>query len=91
MSGQRSDSFLFSGEIVRLTSHVPPLSVIISTITLDHGLLRTIPIRGSDSSYGSSEYDRYRKPANNWNEPEFIDLQPDGNSFDIMKGMIRKK
>ncbi|KAG1848928.1 hypothetical protein DFJ58DRAFT_795495 [Suillus subalutaceus] len=43
-----------------------------SSITPDHGLLRTVPIGGG----------------------EFIDLQPDGpdgNSFDMMKGLISTK
>jgi biotin--protein ligase len=92
--------FLVSDQLVTLTTTTPHTSVRISTITLDHGLLRTIPVRSSSSSlYGYDEYSRVplatmgrvgggrMKDA----EPEFIDLQPDGNSFDMMKGLIRSK
>jgi biotin---protein ligase len=47
-------------------------------ITPEHGLLRTLPER----------------PTGGWSnmsQPQFIDLQPDGNSFDIMAGLIRSK
>ena len=45
-------------------------------ITPEHGLLRTIPeTRGYMSPRGEN----------------FIDLQPDGNSFDLMAGLIKAK
>ncbi|GAA5982291.1 hypothetical protein JCM10908_004817 [Rhodotorula pacifica] len=48
-------------------------------ITPEHGLLRTVSV---DS--GHSEYERERHPSG----PTYIDLQPDGNRFDILKGLI---
>lgn len=52
-------------------------------------MLRTVPVKGA-AAYGS-EYDGFRTAATVYKEPEFIDLQPDGNSFDIMANMIRRK
>ena len=63
---------IISDQQVMLTTTMPHTKVRIVSITLDHGLLRTVPERGSVSG-------------------GFIDLQPDGNSFDIMKGLIRSK
>jgi biotin--protein ligase len=60
---------------VTLTTTVPPKQVRITGITPDHGLLRTIPVRTGWPS----------------GEDGYIDLQPDGNSFDIMAGMIKTK
>ncbi len=67
-------------QLVTLTTVEPPVTVRIVGITHDHGLLRTIPERtgwGSSARYGVGE--------------EYIDLQPDGNSFDIMMGLIKAK
>lgn len=75
---------------MHLQSTDPPTAVRISTITLDYGLLRTVPVKGA-ASYGGGEYDGFRTAARAYREPEFIDLQPDGNSFDIMANMIRRK
>ena len=47
-------------------------------ITPDHGLLRTLPERNQPGQPG-------RIPEG------FIDLQPDGNSFDLMAGLIKVK
>jgi len=65
-----------------LTTVTPPVPVRIRGITLDHGLLRTVLERPKDASSSS---DPWRE------EEEFVDLQPDGNSFDLMKGMIKTK
>lgn len=67
----------------------------ITTITLDHGLLRTTPVKTNRDAYGG-EYDGFRTRMANMGlnkqaEEPYIDLQPDGNSFDIMAGMIRTK
>jgi biotin---protein ligase len=53
----------------------PPKAVRITGITSDYGLLRTLPERTGWSSGNEG----------------FIDLQPDGNSFDIMAGLIKSK
>ena len=60
-----------------LTAVSPARKVRIVGITPDHGLLRTMPEPdGTASGYGAAEY---------------IDLQPDGNSFDLMAGLIKAK
>ncbi|KAJ6463936.1 class II aaRS and biotin synthetase [Mycena sanguinolenta] len=70
--------WMHSDQLVTLTTSVPHQQVRITGITPDHGLLRTLPERTGWPSSGSSEYG-------------FIDLQPDGNSFDLMAGMIKSK
>lgn len=69
-----------SDQLVTLTTVDPPVPVRIVGITHDHGLLRTIPER---TGWGRS----VRHGA----DDEYIDLQPDGNSFDIMAGLIKAK
>jgi len=69
-----------------VTTVTPPQRVKIVGITPDYGLLRTIPIGRSDSGgYGGWGYDGFSQSN------LFIDLQPDGNSFDIMAGLIKSK
>lgn len=63
-----------------LTTVDPPVPVRIVGITHDHGLLRTIPERTGWAVRGRHGAD-----------DGYIDLQPDGNSFDIMKGLIKAK
>jgi hypothetical protein len=62
-------------QLVTLTTTTPPKSVRLLGITLDHGLLRTVPADGHTRS---------------WDERTdgYIDLQPDGNSFDMLSGLI---
>ncbi|KAJ7507177.1 class II aaRS and biotin synthetase [Mycena galericulata] len=69
--------WMHSDQLVTLTTSTPHQMVRITGITPDHGLLRTLPERAAWPSGGSSE--------------GFIDLQPDGNSFDLMAGMIKTK
>ena len=72
-----------------MTTVTPPQRVKIVGITPDYGLLRTLPIGRSDSGgyggWGRGGYDGSRQSS------PFIDLQPDGNSFDIMAGLIKSK
>ncbi|KAH9886221.1 class II aaRS and biotin synthetase [Cubamyces lactineus] len=70
------DRWLHSDQLVTLTTVTPPRKVRIVGITPDHGLLRTIPER--DGWAGGQNMD-------------YIDLQPDGNSFDLMAGLIKTK
>ncbi|KAH8829119.1 class II aaRS and biotin synthetase [Flagelloscypha sp. PMI_526] len=67
------ERWLHSDQLVTLTTLDPPQPVRVVGITLDHGLLRTMPEVKRDS------------------QPQFYDLQPDGNSFDLMAGLIRAK
>lgn len=64
-----------SDQLVTLTTLSPPRQVRIVGITPDHGLLRTMPERDAWTAGGA----------------EYIDLQPDGNSFDLMAGLIKTK
>jgi biotin--protein ligase len=74
-----------SDQLVTLTTTQTPTPVRIVGITLDHGLLRTAPERGRwENPYFSS-------PSGGLAKEEYIDLQPDGNSFDLMSGMIKAK
>ncbi|KAK7042482.1 BPL/LPL catalytic domain-containing protein [Favolaschia claudopus] len=68
--------WMHSDQLVTLTTTNPPQRVRIAGLTLDHGLLRTVPERSG--GFGGTK-------------PTFIDLQPDGNSFDLMAGMIKSK
>ena len=78
-----------SNEIVEVTTVTPPQRVKIVGITPDYGLLRTLPIGQSNPrGYGGLGYGAY---SGSHQSSPFIDLQPDGNSFDIMAGLIKSK
>lgn len=68
--------WLHSNAIVTLTTMTPHRRVRINGITLDYGLLRTV---------GVDEQGREEVGG------EEIRLQPDGNSFDMLKGLISQK
>ncbi|KAL5537063.1 BPL1 [Sanghuangporus sanghuang] len=70
------ERWLHSDQLVTLTTVDPPAAVRIVGITPDHGLLRTMPEAKGYRSFRGDEY---------------IDLQPDGNSFDLMAGLIKAK
>ncbi|KZT64141.1 class II aaRS and biotin synthetase [Daedalea quercina L-15889] len=70
------DRWLHSDQLVELTTVIPPQMVRIVGITGDHGLLRTMPERDGWTGNSGETY---------------IDLQPDGNSFDLMAGLIKAK
>jgi len=78
-----------SNEIVEVTTVTPPQRVKIVGITPDYGLLRTLPVGRSDpdsyGGWGHGGHDGFHQSST------FIDLQPDGNSFDIMAGLIKSK
>jgi biotin--protein ligase len=96
-----------SGQEVTLTTVTPHQRLRVVTITPDAGLLRCIPIAdaGASSTSGSHDWseDRYAATATaaafrarlaqqqQMRGPQYVDLQPDGNSFDLMAGMIKKK
>jgi len=94
MDGGLFDSFtdlylrrwMHSNKIVEVTTVTPPQRVKIVGITPDYGLLRTLPISQSNpDDYG------WRGNGGFSQSSPFIDLQPDGNSFDIMAGLIKSK
>ncbi|KAI0267285.1 hypothetical protein BC834DRAFT_822580 [Gloeopeniophorella convolvens] len=74
------DAWMHSDQLVTLTTVDPPRAVRIVGITHDHGLLRTMPER---TGWGG------KVPQGG--DDGYIDVQPDGNSFDIMAGLIRAK
>lgn len=75
--------------MVEVTTVTPAQRVKIVGITPDFGLLRTLPISQNDpggyAGWGYGGYGGFQQST------PFIDLQPDGNSFDIMAGLIKSK
>ncbi|KAF9922126.1 biotin holocarboxylase synthetase [Linnemannia zychae] len=67
--------WLHSDAVVTLTTITPHKRVKIKGITLDYGLLRTVAVDEQDRDIIGEEYQ----------------LQPDGNSFDMLKGLISQK
>ncbi|GAA5964359.1 hypothetical protein JCM3765_006388 [Sporobolomyces pararoseus] len=73
--------WIHSDQRVTLEANNQPVRIV--GITPDHGLLRTVPInvdRMGNEVFGGG--------ASLAGQPQFIDLQPDGNRFDLMKGML---
>ncbi|GAA6043803.1 hypothetical protein JCM8097_007718 [Rhodosporidiobolus ruineniae] len=71
--------WIHSDQIVTLETTSQPVRI--TSITTDHGLLRTTAIqldRDGREIFGGSV----------GGQPQYIDLQPDGNRFDILKGLI---
>lgn len=64
-------------QVVTLTTITPHRKVRVVGITEDYGLLRTIPEWSGTGRFGSTL--------------EYVDLQPDGNSFDLMANLIKSK
>lgn len=65
----------------RVTIDATKQQVKIVGITPDHGLLRTVPVE-TDSS-GREIF----TPANGQRQ-QYVDLQPDGNGFDMLKSLL---
>jgi biotin--protein ligase len=72
-----SSLFFDRDQVVTLTTTTPHRQVRVVGITEDHGLLRTIPEWSGTGRFGSTV--------------EYVDLQPDGNSFDLMANLIKSK
>ncbi|KAF9358032.1 biotin holocarboxylase synthetase [Mortierella sp. AD094] len=67
--------WLHSDALVILTTTTPNKRVRIKGVTLDYGLLRTVAVDDQGRDIVGEEYR----------------LQPDGNSFDMLKGLISQK
>ncbi|KAG0241420.1 biotin holocarboxylase synthetase [Actinomortierella wolfii] len=67
--------WLHSDALVTLTTETPHRQVRVKGITLDYGLLRTVAVDEQGRDVPGHEFR----------------LQPDGNSFDMMKGLISQK
>ncbi len=81
-----SDVWLHSDQEVTLSDTVPPTEARIVGISSDFGMLRAVPrtsevVSADAEAWGKSETSR----------APFIDLQPDGNSFDMLQNLIRRK
>ncbi|ORY24373.1 biotin-protein ligase [Naematelia encephala] len=95
--------WLHTDQEVTLTTTEPHTKLRIKSITPDHGLLRCIPLtsqtstssRGLTPLYDRGDYgddDRVSTATRAGRAAEqFVDLQPDGNSFDLMSGLIKRK
>ncbi|BGP24228.1 biotin-[acetyl-CoA-carboxylase] ligase [Rhodotorula toruloides] len=75
-------AWIHSDQIVTLDSTSQRVRIL--GITPDHGLLRTVPL----NDHG---YEDYLQSTTASSLQRFIDLQPDGNRFDILKGLIYAK
>lgn len=69
-----------SDQVVTLTTTSPPTKVRIVGITPDYGLLRTLPLEAQEMP-----------STNPFAASAHIELQPDGNSFDMFAGLIKIK
>lgn len=79
---------------VTLTTVEPHQRLRIVGITPDHGLLRCVPISSGSNLYGrdvDGGYDDRTYSASAAASSQYVELQPDGNSFDLMAGMIKRK
>ena len=77
-----------SDQEVTLTTVTPHQRLRIHSITPDHGLLRCKPItekKGLTPLYTRGDFGD--PPV----KEDWVDLQPDGNSFDLMSGLIKRK
>lgn len=85
-----------SGQEVTLTTTEPHTPLRILGITPDHGLLRCLPIGGSTAKGPSGLTPLYSRgdfgdDDRSRGKQQYVDLQPDGNSFDLMSGLIKRK
>ena len=85
---------------VTLTTTEPHTRLRVKGITPDYGLLRCLPISdrttsatsGLTSLYDRGDFDEDdRILTSKRKQDEYVDLQPDGNSFDLMSGLIKRK
>lgn len=95
-----------SNQEVTLTTSEPHTRLRILGITSDHGLLRCLPLDAQSAKGPSGLTPLYSRGdfggeddriigsggagARN-RKTEYVDLQPDGNSFDLMAGLIKRK
>ncbi|KAK4690100.1 biotin---protein ligase, partial [Tremellales sp. Uapishka_1] len=86
--------WLHTNQEVTLTTTTPHSLLKIVGITPDYGLLRCVP-RATTSSGLTALYDRDVGGENDRSttaaKQTYVDLQPDGNSFDMMSGLIKTK
>lgn len=86
---------------VLLTTVEPAQKLKIHSITSDYGLLRCTPISETSTStkgsngltplYSRGDYGDDDRSIVKRKNVDYVDLQPDGNSFDLMAGLIKRK
>lgn len=85
-------AWLHSDQETLLSDTVPPTRARIVGITSDHGLLRCVPVHADGTtSFGQINADSELAWGSSVSAGQFIDLQPDGNSFDMLQNLIRRK
>lgn len=85
-------AWLHSDQETLLSDTIPPTRARIVGITSDHGLLRCVPVHADGtSSFGQVNADSELAWGSSTSAGQFIDLQPDGNSFDMLQNLIRRK
>lgn len=77
---------LTSDQTTTLQDTNPPTPVRIVGISTDHGTLRAVPLETQVFADSPGAWGGKAKAGG-----DFIDLQPDGNSFDMLQNLIRKK
>lgn len=90
---------MLSNQEVTLTTTEPHTRLRILGITPDHGLLRCLPLdkgpakgpAGLTPLYSRGDFGDDDRVSSGRGKTEFVDLQPDGNSFDLMSGLIKRK
>ncbi|CEH14264.1 Biotin holocarboxylase synthetase/biotin-protein ligase [Ceraceosorus bombacis] len=80
--------WLHSDQETTLYDREPPQRARIVGIAADHGTLRAVPI---ESKLTSTSPGAWGNAGSGIAEEPWIDLQPDGNSFDMIKNLIRTK
>ncbi|CAO1614637.1 unnamed protein product [Sympodiomycopsis kandeliae] len=80
--------WLHSDQEVLLTTVNPPVPIRIVGITSDTGMLRGVPV---DNTSITSEDEHLAWGTSLSGKDWAWDLQPDGNSFDMLKGLIKTK
>jgi len=76
-------AWLHSDQVVTLVDAPGPPRRIVG-ITSEHGLLRTVPM---DATVRAADTQAWRATT----VPGAVDVQPDGNSFDLLAGCVRPK
>ncbi|SHO79402.1 Similar to S.cerevisiae protein BPL1 (Biotin:apoprotein ligase) [Malassezia sympodialis ATCC 42132] len=76
-------AWLHSDQVVTLVGAPGPPRRIVG-VTSEHGLLRTVPV---DAAVHASDAHAWLAPT----VPGAVDVQPDGNSFDLLAGCVRPK
>ncbi|EPQ25994.1 uncharacterized protein PFL1_06449 [Pseudozyma flocculosa PF-1] len=87
-----ADALGGDGEAVKLGSAVDEGSKVrIVGISSDHGLLRAVRVGSSVTTWDERAWSSSSSRGGGYGVDEVIELQPDGNSFDMLKNMVRRK